>query len=171
MIVHADDIGLTQSNVEGFADLVDFGLVTSGSVMMPTAWAPLAAAYAREHPHADVGVHMTLTSEWEGNRWSPLSTVDPSSGLIDPDGYMWQHGEVFIPAHKRGSRAERDGNPGATGNRHGDRPHPLRFAPIRSPADLPDRLHAACAWLIMCRPSSSDATKPVSNRSAASIPA
>lgn len=100
LIVHVDDIGLCQSNVEGFADLVDFGLVTSGSVMMPTAWAPLAAAYASQHPEADVGVHMTLTSEWEGNRWSPLSTVDPATGLIDPDGYMWQHGEDLFPRAK-----------------------------------------------------------------------
>ncbi len=100
IIVHVDDIGLCQSNVEGFADLVDFGLVTSGSVMMPTGWAPLAAAYAKQHPAADVGVHMTLTSEWEGNRWSPLSTVDPASGLIDPDGYMWQHGEDLFPRAK-----------------------------------------------------------------------
>jgi len=100
LIVHVDDIGLSQSNVEGFADLVDFGLVTSGSVMMPTAWAPMAAAYAKQHPEADVGVHMTLTSEWEGNRWGPLSTVDPASGLIDPDGYMWQHGEDLFPRAK-----------------------------------------------------------------------
>ncbi len=88
LIVHVDDIGLTQSNVEGFADLMDFGLVTSGSVMMPTAWAPLAAEYARTHPQADVGVHLTLTSEWEGNRWGALSTVDQSTGLLDPDGYL-----------------------------------------------------------------------------------
>ncbi len=100
LIVHVDDLGLCQSNVEGFGDLVDFGLVTSGSVMMPTAWAPLAATYAHGHPEADVGVHMTLTSEWEGNRWSPLSTVDPASGLIDPDGYMWQHGEDLFPRAK-----------------------------------------------------------------------
>lgn len=103
VIVHVDDIGLTQSNVEGFGDLMDFGLVTSGSVMMPTAWAPLAATYARQHPGTDIGVHMTLTSEWEGNRWSPLSTVDPASGLIDPDGYMWQHGEDLFPRTKGGA--------------------------------------------------------------------
>jgi hypothetical protein len=97
LIVHVDDIGLCQSNVEGFADLVDFGLVTSGSVMMPTAWAPMATEFARAHPQADIGVHLTLTSEWECNRWSPISTVDPATGLIDPNGYMWQHGEDLIP--------------------------------------------------------------------------
>jgi hypothetical protein len=103
VIVHVDDIGLTQSNVEGFADLMDFGLITSGSVMMPTAWAPLAAAYASTHPKADVGVHLTLTSEWESNRWGALSTVDPASGLVDPDGYLWQHGEDLAPRAKGGA--------------------------------------------------------------------
>jgi len=92
LIVHVDDLGMCQSNVEAFADLTNFGLVSSGSVMMPCAWAPLAAHFARTHPNADMGVHLTLTSEWEANRWRPISTVDPASGLIDADGYMWRDG-------------------------------------------------------------------------------
>jgi predicted glycoside hydrolase/deacetylase ChbG (UPF0249 family) len=100
LIVHVDDIGLSQSNVEGFSELVDVGLVTSGSVMMPTAWSAMACEYARTHPNADMGVHLTLTSEWEGNRWGALSTVDPATGLVDENGYMWQHGEDLFPRTK-----------------------------------------------------------------------
>jgi predicted glycoside hydrolase/deacetylase ChbG (UPF0249 family) len=68
-----------------------FGIVTSGSLMMPCPWVPEMAAWCRQHPQADVGVHITLTSEWkkQGYRWRPLSTVDPKSGLIDDQGYMW----------------------------------------------------------------------------------
>ncbi len=94
LIAHVDDLGMCQSNVEAFSDLNEFGLISSGSVMMPCAWAPLAAHYARTHPKADMGVHLTLTSEWEANRWRPISTIDPASGLIDSDGYMWRDGSA-----------------------------------------------------------------------------
>jgi len=100
VIVHVDDIGLCQSNVEGLADLNEVGIITSASVMMPTAWSSMATAYAKAHPTMDIGVHMTVTSEWESNRWGALSTVDTSSGLLDPDGYLWQHGEDLLARAK-----------------------------------------------------------------------
>lgn len=100
LIVHVDDIGLCQSNVEGLADLNEVGIISSASIMMPTAWSSMAMAYARAHPDADLGLHMTVTSEWEGDRWGALSTVDPSSGLLDPDGYLWQHGDDLIARAK-----------------------------------------------------------------------
>ena len=100
LIVHVDDIGLCQSNVEGLADLNGVGIISSASVMMPTAWSSMALEYARTHPNVDIGIHMTVTSEWEGNRWGALSTVDTSSGLLDPDGYLWQHGEDLMARAK-----------------------------------------------------------------------
>jgi len=85
-IVHVDDLGMCQASLTAFAELVDFGIVSSGAVMMPCPWAPAAAAYCRAHPRADVGVHLTLTSEWETYRWGPLSTRDAGSGLLDSEG-------------------------------------------------------------------------------------
>jgi len=93
VIVHVDDIGMCQANVQAFSDLVDFGLVSTGSVMVPCAWFPLAAHYARTHPEADIGVHLVLTSEWENIRWRPVSTTDPASGLVDAEGYFYNCGD------------------------------------------------------------------------------
>jgi hypothetical protein len=90
VIVHADDIGMCHAANAAFWEVQSFGIVTSGSVMMPCPWVPEMAAWCREHPQADVGVHITLTSEWQGYQWGPLSTRDPASGLLDPDGYMWR---------------------------------------------------------------------------------
>jgi predicted glycoside hydrolase/deacetylase ChbG (UPF0249 family) len=89
-IVHADDIGMCHAANVAFWENQAFGIVTSGSVMMPCPWAPEMAAWCSDHPEADVGVHLTLTSEWEGYRWRPISTRDPASGLIDEQGYMWR---------------------------------------------------------------------------------
>ncbi len=87
-IIHADDIGMCQASVEAFADLQEFGLVSCGAVMVPCSWFPQAALYARQHPQADLGVHVTLTSEWDTYRWVPLSTRQPESGLLDAEGYF-----------------------------------------------------------------------------------
>jgi hypothetical protein len=91
VIIHADDIGMCEASVSAFADLLDAGLVSSGAVMMPCAWALHAASLCRQCPDADVGVHLTITSEWETYRWGPLSTRDPASGLIDEQGFFF-HG-------------------------------------------------------------------------------
>ncbi len=90
VIIHVDDIGMCQATVAAFSDLYDFGLVSSGAVMVPCPWFPEAARFAREHPGADLGVHLTLNSEWENYRWGPVSTRDPQTGLLDAQGFFHQ---------------------------------------------------------------------------------
>ncbi len=87
-IIHADDVGMCQASIQAFAELDAFGLVTCGAVMAPCPWFPQAAAYAREHPQADLGLHLTLTSEWQTYRWGPVSTRDRRSGLMDEEGFF-----------------------------------------------------------------------------------
>jgi chitin disaccharide deacetylase len=88
-IIHTDDIGMCQASVSAFADLWDFGLISSGAVMVPCPWFLKAAEYACAHPHADLGVHITLTSEWKTYRWGPISTREPQSGMLDKEGYFY----------------------------------------------------------------------------------
>lgn len=56
--------------------------------MMPCPWALTAAKFQQDHPSADLGVHATLTSEWEFYRWRPLSQPPPASGLVDQHGFF-----------------------------------------------------------------------------------
>ncbi len=88
-IIHVDDLGMCQAGLIAFPELVDFGLVSSGAAMMPCPWALAAADWCRSHPTADVGVHLTLTSEWQTYRWGPVSTRDPASGLLDEEGCFY----------------------------------------------------------------------------------
>jgi hypothetical protein len=89
VIFHADDVGMCHGANVAFLELSQRGLISCGSVMVPCPWFLEAAAMAREHPDLDLGVHLTLTSEWKYYRWGPISTRDRASGLIDEEGYFY----------------------------------------------------------------------------------
>jgi len=103
VILHTDDIGMCQASVAAFADLHRAGIISSGSVMVPCPWFLQAALFARHHPDADLGVHLTLTSEWPTYRWGPISTRDQDTGLLDDEGYFPHHSHQVqdsgVPVH------------------------------------------------------------------------
>jgi len=89
LILHADDIGVSHAeNMASFAAL-DKGFVSSGSIMVPCPWFPEAAAYAIAHPAADLGLHLTLNSEWKYYRWGPVSSKDKSASLVNNKGFLY----------------------------------------------------------------------------------
>lgn len=90
LIVNADDFGMCNSANEAVIDLFTDGKLKSSTIMFPCPAAGDAARFAAAHPEYAVGVHLTLTSEWQTYRWKPL-TDGPS--LVDADGYMWHSTE------------------------------------------------------------------------------
>ncbi len=88
LILHADDLGLShaqnQASIAGF----EKDMVNSGSIMVPCPWFSEIAAYARQHPEFDLGIHLTLTSEWKHYKWGPVAPRGAVSSLVDSMGYF-----------------------------------------------------------------------------------
>jgi len=87
LIIHADDLGVSHSQNQATIYALEKGSVRSASIMVPTPWFPEIAAYARTHPKADLGLHLTLTSEWDPYKWAPVACDVP--GLKNTDGYFY----------------------------------------------------------------------------------
>jgi len=88
LIVHADDFGVAHAVNAAFIKGFETGLINSGSVMVPCSWFPEVVAFAGAHPEADLGIHLTLTSERAACRWGPIAPRDKVPSLIDEQGYF-----------------------------------------------------------------------------------
>ena len=89
LIVNGDDIGMSHAANAASIDAMENGLMTSGTIMVPCPWFPEIAAYARDHPEADFGLHLTHTSEWKTYKWGPVSSRTNVPGLVNSEGYFW----------------------------------------------------------------------------------
>ena len=86
LVIRIDDMGAFHSVNKASVATYRDGIAKSVEVMPVAAWFPEAVKMLKENPGLDVGLHLTLTSEWENVRWRPL-THCPS--LTDKDGYFY----------------------------------------------------------------------------------
>ncbi len=90
LLLHSDDAGMCE---EANLSVQAYSLknhVQSAAVMMPCPNAEEMVEWAKKHPKADIGVHLTLTSEWKNYRWGSLSDAKKVPGLIDREGKLWR---------------------------------------------------------------------------------
>ncbi|MBX3010263.1 MAG: ChbG/HpnK family deacetylase [Caldilineaceae bacterium] len=99
LLVRADDIGFCQAANQACMDVFTQGICRSVEVMAPCPWFPQAVKLLQAQPTYDVGVHLTLTSEWENMKWRPLSAA---TSLVDDDGYFchtYRRGQHYPERH------------------------------------------------------------------------
>lgn len=90
LIVNADDYGMCHAANEAVAELFEGGWLKSSTIMMPCPAAEEAVKFSIAHPEYAIGVHLTMTSEWQNYRWKPLTD---GKSLVDEDGYMWHESD------------------------------------------------------------------------------
>jgi predicted glycoside hydrolase/deacetylase ChbG (UPF0249 family) len=96
VIFHIDDMGFSHSSNLAAFECLDFGVASCGSLIVPAPWFLEAAEIYRKNPKYDIGVHLTLTCEYELYRWRALSSVDLSTGLLDHERSLWRTAEEAI---------------------------------------------------------------------------
>jgi chitin disaccharide deacetylase len=89
VIIHADDLGVSHSENAASIAAMEKGCVSSASIMVPCPWFPEIAAYARANPAADLGLHITLTSEWKYYKWGPVTAKEKVPGLVNNNGFLY----------------------------------------------------------------------------------
>jgi predicted glycoside hydrolase/deacetylase ChbG (UPF0249 family) len=107
LILHADDLGVSHSVDSASFEALDKGTISSASVMMPTPWIAEVAAYARAHPNADLGLHLTLTSEWDTYRWGSVAPADKVASLLDSSG-TFPRDDSTVDANAKPLEVERE---------------------------------------------------------------
>ncbi len=114
LIVRGDDMGSSHAvNVACIQSYRD-GIMRSVEVMVPCPWFNEAVEMLAENPALDVGVHLTLTAEWDACKWGPITRA-PS--LADAQGNFFpmtrQRGDFppntgFLDAEPKLSEVERE---------------------------------------------------------------
>ncbi len=90
IILHADDAGMCEEANIATQKQLKNGDIQSAAVMMPCPYAEEMIEWAKENPKHDIGIHLTLTSEWKDYRWGTVTDSAEVPGLLDPDGKMWR---------------------------------------------------------------------------------
>ena len=95
LIINCDDLGSSHAANIGVYECLRSGLATSATLMVPCPWAREAAA---RHRGEDVGVHLTLNSEWDLYRWGPIthapSLLDGDGGFPRTQTDVWDHADL-----------------------------------------------------------------------------
>jgi predicted glycoside hydrolase/deacetylase ChbG (UPF0249 family) len=90
LMLHSDDVGMCEEANQATEAYLDKGLIQSAAIMIPCPNAKAFVDWAIANPKQDIGLHLTLTSEWKTYRWSSVTPKDSVPGLHDPEGKMWR---------------------------------------------------------------------------------
>ena len=89
LVVHQDDIGMCHGANIAFTELCGIGFVNCGSLMPPCPWSLEIIDICKSRNDLDIGIHLTLTSEYNFYKWRPMSGPNTNTGLVDSNGFFW----------------------------------------------------------------------------------
>jgi len=107
LIIHADDMGLSQATNNAVIQAFQKGGITSGSIMVPCPWFPDIAEFAKNNSQFDIGIHLTLTSEWDNYFFGGVAPASAIPNLLNQKGYFYPSVEEFAK-HANGAEVEKE---------------------------------------------------------------
>ncbi|MGY8946598.1 MAG: polysaccharide deacetylase family protein [Flavobacteriales bacterium] len=96
LIIHADDIGLSNSVNQASFKALKNGYVNSGSIMMPCEYISDVGQFAIKNPSIDLGLHLTVTSEWRDYKWNGVLQPNKTPSLINKKGELSENIKQFV---------------------------------------------------------------------------
>ncbi len=95
LLLTCDNLGVSHSENTAVYDALRHGAATDASLMVPAPWARHAV---RDYRGSNVGVHLTLISQYDGYRWAPItlspSLRDGNGGFPSTVNDLWDHGDL-----------------------------------------------------------------------------
>lgn len=105
LMLHADDIGMCYEANQAAKHYLENGEIQSAAMMVPCPWFNEIADWYKQNPEHDMGLHLTMNSEWKWYRWGPVAPKEQVPGLVDDDGYLWRD-LLPVIAKSNGSEVE-----------------------------------------------------------------
>ncbi len=97
LIVRGDDFGYSHASNEALGPAFEEGIMRAASVLVPGPWFLETAELVRAHPEWTIGIHLTITAEWNRLRWRPISPISEVPSLVAPDGFLYGNGYYREP--------------------------------------------------------------------------
>ena len=95
LIIHADDLGLSNSVNNASFKALNEGNINSASVMMTCDKIDEVAEFSKKNPEIDLGIHLTVTSEWEFHKWDGVLDSKEIQSLINKNGNLYENKKGF----------------------------------------------------------------------------
>ncbi|WP_084411044.1 polysaccharide deacetylase family protein [Paenibacillus glacialis] len=100
LIINCDDFGQSPAMNQAIMHLLEEGKVSSATIMAVAPGFEEAAAWSARRRQPNVGIHLTMTSEFDALRWSSL-TGHPS--LHDESGHQYKTVKEFEVGTRTGA--------------------------------------------------------------------
>ena len=90
VVLHANELGMSYETNAAGTELLKSGPVSSASAMVPAPWFGDVAEWVKANPNVDIGLELTLNSEFPTYRWQPVAPDGLVPSLADPAGFLWR---------------------------------------------------------------------------------
>lgn len=101
LVTRGDDASVAEGANDAIRDCFEEGILRNVSVMAPPPALEHAADRLADVDGLCVGVHLTLTSEWDAPSWGPVLPPEDVPSLVTDDGEFPADGDAFAALDPR----------------------------------------------------------------------